>query len=172
MDRKRPCSFSNDFHRDIFFQDPIATYNPLPFSNLSSALPEIDFPVYFAAYTPRAFPSLVIQSYPSYASSVSSILNETASDVIEAYLVTRAGLELSPYLSVDTEAWKAQRSLYELLSGVQPGSVQERSKFCLDLVENHLGLAAGRYFVNATFPGESRSKGTKVITGNDYRCPL
>ena len=53
----------------------------------------------------------------------------------------------------------------ETLKGIRKGAVGDRAEFCVGRVENALGFAAGRYFVNETFGGESREKGTKVITG-------
>lgn len=65
---------------------------------------------------------------------------------------------------METKAWQAQRRLYELLSGVKKGAVGDRAEYCTGIVESTLGFAAGRYFANETFGGESREKGTKVIT--------
>ncbi|KAG6845228.1 hypothetical protein H0H87_012220 [Tephrocybe sp. NHM501043] len=149
---------------DILFQDPIATYNPLPVSNLTDALPEIDFPAYFAAYTPRNFPSTVVMTYPEYATSLAKILNETSPDVVEAYLLVRATLTLSPHLGMSTEAWQAQQTLFELLNGIKKGAVGDRSEYCIGKVEESMGFAVGRYFANETFAGGSKEKGTKIIT--------
>ncbi|KAG6854921.1 hypothetical protein C0991_009744 [Blastosporella zonata] len=149
---------------DVLFQDPIATYNPLPVSNLTDALPQIDFPAYFAAYTPRNFPSTVIMTYPDYASSLAKILDKTSSDVVEAYLIVRAALALAPYLGVSTDAWQAQRTLFELLSGIKKGAVSDRAEYCIGKVEESLGFAVGRYFANETFAGDSKERGTKIIT--------
>lgn len=66
---------------------------------------------------------------------------------------------------MNTKAWQAQRTLVELLSGIKKGAVGERSEYCVNQVEETLGFAAGRYFVNETFGGESKEKGTTVITG-------
>jgi len=104
-------------------------------------------------------------TYPSYATSLSDILDRTSSDVIETYLVIRAAMTLSPYLGMSTDAWQAQRTLYETLSGIKKGAVGDRAEYCVGQVEEKMGFAAGRYFVNETFAGESREKGTKVITG-------
>ncbi|KAF8078094.1 hypothetical protein FPV67DRAFT_33082 [Lyophyllum atratum] len=149
---------------DILFQDPIATYNPVPLSNLTDALTQIDFPAYFSSFTPRSFPEAVIMTYPAYASALSEILEETSSSILEAYLVVRAALSLAPNLGTSTEAWQAQRSLYELLTGIKKGAVGDRSEYCVGKVEESLGYAVGRYFVNETFGGDSRAEGTKVIT--------
>lgn len=153
---------------DILYQDPIATYNPVELSNLTESLPQIDFPAYFAAFTPRTYPDRVILTYPAYVASLSSILNDTDKDVIEGYLVSRALLQLAPYLGSETEQWQAHRRLYETLNGIKKGAVGDRAEWCASRVEETLGFATGRYFVNATFGGESKTKGTKVMTG---RCP-
>ncbi|TFK42726.1 hypothetical protein BDQ12DRAFT_676709 [Crucibulum laeve] len=149
---------------DILYQDPIATYNPVPLSNLTNSIPQIHFPTYFSTFTPRTFPDQVIMTYPAYAESLSKILNKTSSDVIEGYLITRAAISLSPYLGMNTEAWQVQRTLSETLTGIKKGAVGDRGEYCIGQVEETLGFAAGRYFVNETFGGDSREKGTKVIT--------
>ena len=147
------------------YQDPIATYNPVDLSNLTETIPQIHFPTYLSAFTPRAYPHTVVMTYPAYSVSLSNILNETSSEVIEAYLVTRAALALSPYLGKNTEAWQAQRSLVELLTGVKKGAIGDQAEYCVGIVEDNLGFAIGRYFVNETFRGQAKEKGTKVITG-------
>jgi endothelin-converting enzyme len=149
---------------DLLFGDPFGTYNPMPISNLTDALPQIQFSDYFSTFTPRAYPERVIVTYPAYMHSLSAILTDTSSDVVEAYLVTRAALTLAPDLGLNTEAWKAVRTLVETLQGIKKGAVSDRSEICIGKVEAALGFAAGRYFVNETFGGESRKKGTEVIT--------
>ncbi|KAF9453276.1 zincin [Macrolepiota fuliginosa MF-IS2] len=149
---------------DILFQDPLATYNPVRPSALFDALPQIDFPTYFSTFTPRRFPNRVIMTYPAYAKSLASILSETSNEVVESYLVVRAALALSPYLGMNTDAWQAQRTLLEALTGIKKGAVGDRGEYCVGKVEETLGFAAGRYFVNQTFGGESKQKGTKIIT--------
>lgn len=151
--------------RDVLYQDPIKTYNPLPLSNLTNSLPQIHFPAYFATFTPRTFPEKVIVTYPAYLTSLSGILEDTPADVIEAYLVIRTALTLSPYLGTNTEVWRAQRSLEEILTGIKKGFVGDRAEYCVGRVEESLGFAAGRYFVNEVFTEESKERGTKVIRG-------
>ncbi|TRM62696.1 hypothetical protein BD626DRAFT_498158 [Schizophyllum amplum] len=149
---------------DLLYGDPIGTYNPAPISNLTEGLPQVDFPAYFSSFAPRAFPDRVIITYPAYIEALCELLKSTSPQVIEAYLVVRAAHELSPYLGLGTDAWKAQRSLQETLSGLKKGAVGDRKEYCVHQVEETLGFAAGRYFVNEVFGGDSREKGTKVIT--------
>lgn len=149
---------------DILYQDPIATYNPVKLSNLTESLPQFEFQAYFASFTPRTFPDRVILTYPSYSASLSSILEDTDKSVIEGYLVSRALLQLAPYLGSETAQWQAHRRLYETLTGIKKGAVGDRAEWCVSKVEETLGFATGRYFVNETFGGESKAKGTKVMT--------
>ena len=53
----------------------------------------------------------------------------------------------------------------EALTGIKKGAVGDRAEYCVGQVEKRLGFAAGRFFVNETFGGESREKGTLVIKG-------
>lgn len=151
--------------RDVLYQDPIATYNPEPISNLTNALPEIAFNAYFATFAPRNFPQRVILTSTTYPASLSAILKETKRGVLQAYLETRVALSLSKHLGTGTEAWRAVRSLEEKLRGIKPGAVGDRAEYCVGRIESAMGFAAGRYFVEEVFGGKSREKGTKVITG-------
>ncbi|KAH8106762.1 Metalloprotease [Cristinia sonorae] len=148
----------------VLYGDPIATYNPVPLSNLTASFPEFDFPAYFSTFAPRKFPETVILTSTTFPAALSEIISDTPRSTIQAYLETRAALALAPNLGVNTEAWRAVRSLEELLRGIKPGAVGDRAEFCITKVESTLGFAAGRYFVQETFGGESKEKGTKVIT--------
>ncbi|KAH8116927.1 endothelin-converting enzyme 1 [Phellopilus nigrolimitatus] len=137
---------------------------PFRFAEFASQLPQIDFSMYFSTFTPRNFPDRVILTSTTYATSLSDILSTTSSDVVEAYLVTRAALALAPFLGHDTEVWKADRALGETLQGIKKGQVPDRADWCVQRVEDAMGFAAGRFFVQESFGGDSKEKGTKVIT--------
>jgi endothelin-converting enzyme len=151
--------------RDILYQDPLYTYNKVPISNITETITQVNFPDYFATFTPRSYPADVILTYPAYSCSLTNILHDTDADVLEAYLVTRAALALAPRLGTSTESWKAVRNLQEILQGIKPGAIGDRAEYCVNSVDKALGFATGRYFVNETFTGNSKEKGTKVIAG-------
>lgn len=153
---------------DVLYQDPLATYNPMPFKNVSDSLPEFDFSTYFSAFAPRNFPETIIVTSTTYLSDLSKILNDTDKNTLEAYFVTRAALEYSSHLGLDTEAWKATRSLEEVLNGIKKGAVGDRAEYCVSRAESAMGFALGRYFVREKFGGASREKATKVITGMSF----
>lgn len=144
-------------------QDPIATYNPVPLYELTRGVPQVHFPTYFAAFTPRTYPERVILTSPDYMKSLARILADTPDEVLESYLVLRAALTLAPKLSKSTPVWQAHRVLEEAITGIKPGAFGDRSEFCIGQVESALGFAAGRYFVRETFGGDSRTKSAEVI---------
>lgn len=51
------------------------------------------------------------------------------------------------------------------MQGIKKGAVPQREEWCVQRVEDALGFAAGRFFVQAAFGGDSKAKGTKVIRG-------
>lgn len=149
----------------MLFSDPIAVYNPIPYTEFAKTLPQFDFAAYLSSFAVRTFPSRVIVDSPTFFPNLSAIIDSTPRSTILSYLETRAALTLAQNLGTETEAWKAVRSLEERLRGIKPGAVGDRAEFCVGKVEEHLGFAAGRFFVKEAFGGESKKKGTKVITG-------
>jgi len=157
-------SINLPFCRDILYGDPYATYNPVSVSDFTKVLPQFHFTTYLSTFAPRSFPPRIIVTDPGYTESLSHILNETPPEIIEAYMVTRAALTLSSHLGQSTEPWKAVRSLEEELKGIKKGAVGDRAEYCISKVETTMGFAAGRYFVNETFTGDSKEKSASVIT--------
>ncbi|KAF7295320.1 Endothelin-converting enzyme 1 [Mycena indigotica] len=147
------------------YQHPFLTYNRLPFENLTELFPQVDFSQYFAALTPRRFPEDIIVTSPAYVVALSKLLHSSSPATVEAYLVARAALALSPNLGMATEPWAAQRALEEALTGIKKGTIGNRKEYCVDKVEATLGFAAGRYFVNATFGSdpEFQEKSREII---------
>ncbi|KAJ8517324.1 hypothetical protein ONZ45_g5490 [Pleurotus djamor] len=149
---------------DILYHDPRAKYNPMPLTDLINAIPQVNLKDYLSAFLPHVIPPKVIVTHPAYLKALSGILNSTSASTVEAYLITRAALELSPYLGTETKAWKSQRRLLELLSGLKEGVADDRSQYCTTTVESALGFATGRYFVNQTFSEDSREQAMNVVT--------
>lgn len=123
-------------------------------SNLTFTLPQIDFPAYFSSFAPRNYPENVIITYPPYVDRLSTILAQTPAHVIEGYLVGRTALSLAPNLGLDSDGWLAARKLQEVLNGLKKGAVTDRVEWCTGQVEQSLGFAAGRFFVETEFGGE------------------
>ncbi|KXN93377.1 Endothelin-converting enzyme 1, partial [Leucoagaricus sp. SymC.cos] len=144
--------------------NPISTYNPMNATAFFNLLPQVDFITYFsAAFNTSSPPDRVVVVSPAYYTALSQTLDGTPDQVIESYLVLQAGLTLAPFLGMGTDAWQVQQNLSTALSGTEAGAVGDRGKYCVGQVVNNFGYAAGRYFVNETFTGDSRQKVTKMI---------
>jgi endothelin-converting enzyme len=143
-------------------QDPVGTYNSIAFANFAAIIPQLDIPTYMyvifdlesvnfpystpyrSTFAARAFPGNVIVTYPPYFKSLSSLLSDTTDEVIEAYLISRLSFSLAQYLGPETEIWKANRALVEVLTGIKKGAVSDRAEYCTGVVANALGFASGR----------------------------
>ncbi|KAF8522224.1 Metalloprotease [Hysterangium stoloniferum] len=148
---------------DRMQQDPVGTYNRIAFANFTASIPQLDIPAYMSTFAPRAFPDNVIVTYPPYFKSLSSLLSDTTDEIIEAYLISRLSGSLAQYLGPETEIWKANRELTEALTGIKKGAIGDRASYCTKVVAEALGFAAGRFFVQETFGGDSQSKARHVI---------
>ena len=145
-------------------EDPVASYNPIPFAKFQKKLPEVEFNNYIATFAPRSFPSTVIVTYPPYMPKLSAILSAASMETIEAYLVVRTALTLAPRLGTGTEAWKINRQLVEVLNGLKKGAVGDRAEWCVRAVDDALGYASGRFFVAKSFAGDSKRQAASLIS--------
>jgi endothelin-converting enzyme len=151
-------------HSRDALEDPVATYNPMSFTAFQKKLPEVEFNNYIATFAPRSFPSTVVVTYPPYIRNLSTILSTASMETIEAFLVVRTALTLAPRLGTGTEAWKINRQLVEVLSGLKKGAVGDRAEWCVRAVDDALGYASGRFFVAKAFAGDSKRQAVSLIS--------
>lgn len=109
----------------------------------------------------------MIETYPRYIHKLSKILATAKAETVEAYLITRTALTLASLLGPGTDAWKAHRELYEVLNGVKKGAVGDRAEYCVKAVDESLGFASGRFFVQREFAGNSRDQAFGLISSED-----
>lgn len=120
----------------------------------------MDVPTYVSSFAPRNFPNRVIVTYPPYPRKLEHLLETTSSEVVQAYLITRVGLDLAGNLGPGTQPWQIVRELVEVLNGLKKGTVPDRAEWCLSKVEEALGFASGRFYVKELFNGRSPPIGT------------
>lgn len=141
-------------HSDTLLVDPIATYNPRPLNNLTKHLSSfMDFPGFVSSFAPRNFPEKVIVTYPSYFENLESLVERSSAEVLQAYFISQAALQLAPFLGLNTELWRVVGDFNQVLNGIKKGTPIDREKWCLEKVQEGLGFMAGRFFVNEVFGG-------------------
>lgn len=150
----------------------MATYNPRPLANLTRHLSSyMDFPDFVSSFAPRNFPEQVIVTYPPYFEKLEGLVDRTPADVLQAYFVSQAALQLAPFLGLTTELWKAVNEFDQALNGIKKGTLIDREKWCLARVQDGLGFMAGRFFVNEVF-GEPCSFVTMTLDYNTHHQAL
>ncbi|BGP49138.1 hypothetical protein JCM10450v2_005019 [Rhodotorula kratochvilovae] len=143
---------------------PVPTYNPHNASSLQSLFPSISFANYFASYTPRPrFPDPVIVTAPTYFGNLTSLLEHTAPDVLEAYFVVQTSQALAPLLSPKQPLHRTVLALKNRLKGIPADVSPPRDEHCLDVLLSSFGFSVGRYFVEEAFGGESKQYAEEVI---------
>ncbi len=122
---------------------------------------------YLSAFGTRNHPDKIIVSYPPYLNSLNKVLSRTPDHIVSAYFVTRFSLSYASLLGPSTDVWKAARTLQEVLGGLKKGTPQDRTQFCLKLVDelDGLGLLGGKEFMDRKFGGDSKATAEKVIYG-------
>ena len=113
----------------------------------------MDFPGFVSSFAPRNFPEKVIVTHPPYFENLEGLIESTSAEVLQAYFVSQAALQLAPFLGLNTELWKAVNEFNQALNGIKKGTPTDREKWCLARVQDGLGFMAGRFFVNEVFGG-------------------
>jgi endothelin-converting enzyme len=111
----------------------------------------MDFPGFVSSFAPRNFPEKVIVTYPSYFENLEALIERTPAEVLQAYFVSQAALQLAPFLGLNTELWGTVSEFNQVLNGIKKGTPIDREKWCLARVQEGLGFMAGRFFVNEVF---------------------
>ena len=72
------------------------TYNPSPLKNFTELTGDIvDFHDYFSGFSPRpGFPDPLIVGTPSYFGNLTSIMQKTSDETLEAYFLWRTALNV------------------------------------------------------------------------------
>ncbi|KAF8298254.1 zincin [Clavulina sp. PMI_390] len=149
---------------DVLLTDPVGTYNPQPLSNWTEHItPFMSFSNYLSAFTTRNFPETVVVTYPPYFPDLSSLVQSTTGEVLQAYFVSQAALGLAPYLGLETEPWRIVTEFSQALNGIKKGTPVDRGKWCLGQMQGSLGFMAGRFFVEDVFSPSSREKAFDVV---------
>ncbi len=153
--------------RSELLSNPLYANNPFEFQNLSVAMPFIGLNEYISSFAPRNHPDKIIVTYPAYLKSLSHLLSKTPDHVLSAYFVTRFGLRYGSLLGPRTQVWQAVRTLQETLGGLKKGTPQDRSQYCMRVVDEleGLGLLGGKEFVDRAFGGDSKKTAEDIITG-------
>jgi endothelin-converting enzyme len=147
-------------------RDPQATYNRLTLADLEAFTPSINWAILLNELFPSRLGSdgymdvgdIVVES-PAYLSNFSALVMNSDPRVVAAYLETHVLLSTATHLSA------AFRALSFRFSQLVYGTVKESDRWttCVSRADAGVGFILGKMFVDARFPGDSRSIASAMI---------
>jgi putative endopeptidase len=140
-------------------RDALKTYNKFPLESLVKEMPGFDWMAWARPQgLDRAVDVVVLQ--PSFFRSLGALVSATPLPTWKAWLAAQYLTASAPYLSkpfVDASFELFGRTL----SG-QPTD-RERWKRGVSLVNNYVGMAVGKLYVDRTFPAEAKTRMQKMV---------
>lgn len=140
--------------------DPLKTYNRLELSALRGITPAFDWHRYIAAMSLERKLSYVIVSEPGYLRALGQITAEVPLSAWKAYFRWHLLSDFAPYLS-KPYADAAFQFFGTTLQGVPQNPPRERR--ALLLVDQCLGQALGRLYVDRYFPAVGKSHAEQLV---------
>jgi len=140
-------------------RDPQQTYHKLTVHELVSLDPGIDWPKYFEGMGMPAFQSLNV-GVPNFFRTLESTMVQTNLEDIKTYLRwhllhDEVNFLSKPFVDENFHFFR------EILTGAK--ELQPRWKRCVEAVDNDLGFALGRKYVEETFGPEGKARTLQMV---------
>ena len=140
-------------------RDPNRVYHKLPLGDLSALTPGFDWSRYFQSANAPSFTELNI-SVPDFLKAMDAAVTATSLEDLKTYVrwhLVHAEAELLPKAFVD-ENFKFYG---HALTGAE--QLEPRWRQCVSAVDDALGFALGRKFVDETFGAEGKARTLKMV---------
>ncbi|OZJ04605.1 hypothetical protein BZG36_02056 [Bifiguratus adelaidae] len=144
--------------------DPEKTYNPHSITQLTELAPSVDWSYVIDSLTPKNVrkPNRVIVQWPPYMAKLSDLVSQTEVNTLKYYMMWQVLHQTGDSLG---EVYrKPLLRLKAKVSGVDPKVTSPRWQVCVKDVDRAIGQLAGRYYVLAKFPGESKDRAFDFIS--------
>jgi putative endopeptidase len=144
---------------NVQLRDPVAVYHKMPFAQVKSLTPNLDWDFYLHALGVPPLATLNV-SQPDFFKAVNSLLEsvplEDWKTYLRAHLVSRAAPLLSaPFVQEDFSFTN------QILTGAK--EIRPRFKRCIDATDANLGEALGQLYVRKYFPPESKARALQLV---------
>lgn len=119
-------------------QDVTKYYNPRSLAEVGCLLPQLSVEGVVSSLAPHDYqPDRIIVGSPSYLEKLSTILEESTVETLQAYFVWKT-VQTYAY-EVEDEALKPLRRFNNELQGKEPDALEERWRTCVRVVDYGLG---------------------------------
>jgi len=138
-------------------------YNPMSLKDADLLTPQISLSIIINNLAPSDVKTnrLIILS-PEYMKTLSSVLEETSREILQAYFVWKVIQAFSSVLEAD-EIKPYKRFINEL-QGKDPESSSERWRICVNHVDGGLGWILSRFFVEKAFSAKAKEFGDQIVS--------
>jgi len=148
-------------------RDPVKSYNPIALDGLPSLAPALDWPAFAASAGLAGKTDKVLVRQPSYWQALSPLLQSVPLATWQAYSRVRLLDAYAPYLSqsfVDAH--------FAFAGGVLHGTKTNRARWKrgTSLVNESLGEALGRLYVEKHFPPQSKQRMEAMVANLLAAC--
>lgn len=119
-------------------QDVTKYYNPRSLAQVKSLLPQISVEDVVSSLAPPDYsPDRIIVGSPSYLETLSTVLEESTAETLQAYFVWKT-VQTYAY-EVEDETLQPLKRFNNELKGKEPDALEERWRTCVRVVDNGLG---------------------------------
>ncbi|KAK4690752.1 hypothetical protein P7C71_g6112, partial [Lecanoromycetidae sp. Uapishka_2] len=142
--------------------DPTKYYNPLTVDETQALLLQVDLKDLIYTLAPSGFsPEKLIVGSPSYLRKVSTVLQDTTAEVLQAYFVWKT-VQTYAY-KIEDDALKPLVRFNNELQGKDPDASEERWRTCIKVADNGLGWILSKFFVEKAFSKEAKEFGDRIV---------
>lgn len=143
-------------------EDIIKAYNPKTTCELEQLIPQISFDkIIRELATPGYTAKYVIVSSPSYVQNISGIVEDTPTEIVQAYLVWKT---IQTYASkVEDPVIEPLRRFWNELEGKEPDAREERWRTCIQSCDSTLGWILSKFYVDEAFSPNDKKLGDQII---------
>jgi endothelin-converting enzyme len=142
--------------------DVTKSYNVMSVRDTSQLAPQLGLDEVIGALVPKKYKlDKMITSFPEYLTSVSSILDKTSRETLQAFFVWKAVQGFAGAIEADDV--KPYTRFVNQLLGRDPDAVPERYRTCIAHVKGSLGWYLSRFFVEAAFSAKAKDMGNQII---------
>ncbi len=141
-------------------RDPVKTYNLTELDALPTLAPALDWPVYLSTRALAGKTPNVVVRQPSYLKGLSAQLESAPLATWKAYARAHLLSDYAPYLS---KPFVEER--FAFVGRVLAGTTQNRPRWerGVRLLDEHLGEALGKLYVEKHFPADSKRRMDEMV---------
>lgn len=143
--------------------DATKYYNPRSLDETEALLPQLSVESLIERLAPSGYsPEKLIIGSPSYLKKLSSLLQETSAETLQAYFVWKT-VQTYAY-KIEDDALKPLKRFNNELQGKDPDSSEERWRTCIRFTDGGLGWILSKFFVEKAFSKEAKEFGDRIVS--------